>query len=162
MKTTKWYFLLIVAVALLLGSGLTTTPRNQASASGLTKAAPPAVPAVCGQMNIVPSPNGGSTNTLRGVSALASNDVWAVGYTYTGGTYRALIEHWNGSAWVVVLSPNVGGLSDQLYGVSALASNDVWAVGNYYNNNGEQPLIEHWTGSAWAVVPTVNINPPST
>ena len=58
--------------------------------------------------------------------------MWAVGYTITtDGTNqpdRTLIEHWNGSTWSVVASPNVGGNDNLLNGVAA--AGDVWAVGS--------------------------------
>src|SRR6476469_6362436 len=42
-------------------------------------------------------------NQLRGVSAVAANDVWAVGYDGDVGSSsnHTLAEHWNGSAWTV-------------------------------------------------------------
>src|SRR4029453_16569665 len=61
---------------------------------------------------IVPSPNRLSgtdhnqTNSLRGVAAIAPNDVWAVGYTVSDDTpYQTLTMHWNGAAWSIVDSP---------------------------------------------------------
>jgi hypothetical protein len=106
--------------------------------------------------NIVPSPNpGGSQITyLTGVSAVSSNDVWAVGYSH-GGT-KPLIEHWDGTAWSIGPAPYaVGSDSNGLYAVRAIATNDVWAVGyQNENNNGEngQGLILHWDGTAWTQV----------
>ena len=83
--------------------------------------------------SIVPSRNATTSNLLTGVAAVAANDVWAVGYTITtDGTNqpdRTLIEHWNGSSWSVVGSPNVGGNDNLLNGVSATPG-DVWAVGS--------------------------------
>src|SRR5207248_11048139 len=61
---------------------------------------------------IVKSPNGSLPNSyLIGVAAIARNDVWAVGLSYTKGLSQAqaLIEHWNGSQWSVVPSPRPGG-----------------------------------------------------
>jgi hypothetical protein len=83
--------------------------------------------------SIVPSRNATTSNLLTGVAAVAANNVWAVGYTVTtDGTNqpdRTLVEHWNGSAWSVVASPNVGGNDNLLNGVAATAG-DVWAVGS--------------------------------
>ena len=68
---------------------------------------------------IVPSPSIGTGDTLSGVAAIASADVWAVGsYLPDRGGSQALVEHWNGSAWSIVPSPN-GQFGGQLYGVSA-------------------------------------------
>src|SRR3989442_2662021 len=64
---------------------------------------------------------------LNGVHAIASNDVWAVGY-YNAGF--PLIEHWDGSGWFISPTP-IPGISHTLFGVAAASPNDVWAVGNY-------------------------------
>jgi hypothetical protein len=83
--------------------------------------------------SIVPSRNATTSNLLTGVAAVAGTNVWTVGYTITtDGTNqpdKTLIEHWNGSAWSVVPSPNVGGNDNLLNGVGA-ASGDVWTVGS--------------------------------
>lgn len=97
-------------------------------------------------------------NNLNAVAAIASNDVWAVGdYKTTNVRAQTLAEHWDGTAWSVVSSPNSGTAINDFYGISADASNDVWAVG-FYNNikSTEQTLVEHWDGSSWSVVPSLN------
>ncbi|HMD89019.1 MAG TPA: hypothetical protein VKF38_07640 [Anaerolineaceae bacterium] len=60
---------------------------------------------------------------LWAVSALAPNDVWAVGD-------NGQMQHWNGAAWSSVAStyPGAGG---RLLGLAATSSSDLWAVGNY-------------------------------
>src|SRR5690348_5630714 len=55
--------------------------------------------------NIVPSPNVGTTSHLNSVSVISATDVWAVGYSSTG----TLIEHWDGTSWSIVSSPNPNG-----------------------------------------------------
>src|SRR5262249_55854506 len=65
---------------------------------------------------------------LFGVVAIASNDVWAVGYEIeVGGNYSTLIEHWDGTAWTVVQD---GTFDGWLTSVAATAPDDVWAVGS--------------------------------
>lgn len=118
---------------------------------------------------IVSSPNRStvsfSNNTLFGVAALSDSDVWAVGNfnsSNNGAINETLTEHWNGTAWSLVSSPNVGSMGSQLLGVSATSSTDVWAVGDFQTSNdvnGNRTLIEHWNGTAWSVVPSPN---PST
>ena len=87
-------------------------------------------------------------SVFNAVAAVAPNDVWAAGYWNTDSGYTGsglpLFEHWNGSSWQVVPSPQVGG--GQIWGLAAVASNDVWAVGELNTNN---TLVEHWNGSAW-------------
>src|SRR5215204_5333170 len=78
-----------------------------------------------------PSP-GTEANTLVGVTALASNNVWAVGTANDEeAPEETLIVHWDGSTWSRVSSPNIGGASNTLSGVAGAAANDVWAVGQY-------------------------------
>jgi hypothetical protein len=101
----------------------------------------------------VPSPSGGNAghNPIKSISAVNAGDVWAVGsYGEFFGTARTTTLHWNGSAWSIVPSPNVGTGDNNLFGVSAVSANDVWAVGRA----GANVLILRWNGTAWSVVPT--------
>jgi hypothetical protein len=83
--------------------------------------------------SVVASPSPASNDTLSGVAARSAGDVWAVGTRQDrSGAIpidRTLTEHWNGSAWSVVASPNVGGNDNLLNGVSA-TTGDVWTVGS--------------------------------
>src|SRR5207253_10598942 len=83
------------------------------------------------QWSAVSSPNGGLyNNDLVSVSTVSANDVWAVGfYDVLGGMKLTLTEHWDGSQWSVVASPNVGPNGSLLEGVAARATNDVWSAG---------------------------------
>src|SRR5579872_84582 len=109
--------------------------------------------------NLVASPNISNAyqNVLESIAAVSSTDVWAVGYYYDASLTETftLTEHWNGTSWRIVSSPNVGQNGGLLSGVSADASNDVWAVGSYYDPSLglDQALIEHWDGSSWSIVP---------
>ena len=71
---------------------------------------------------------------LYGVLALGPNNVWAVGSTYDPVVvdYKTLTEHWDGSSWTVVSSPNPGPIYDQLFGVAGFEGGAVWAVGQAY------------------------------
>ena len=108
--------------------------------------------------SVVSSPNAGTShNYLNGVAAVSANDVWAVGYYVNGSNVdQTLVEHWNGSAWSVVSSPNAGTGDNDLYGVAAVSATDVWAVGYY--NNGTVCTRRWWsTGTAshgaWSPAP---------
>jgi len=114
--------------------------------------------------SIVPSVNPGSgNNALYGISAASEHDVWAVGDDQDGldGIAHTLIEHWDGSAWVAISSPNRGAGSNVLASIDAIAAHDIWAAG--YAQNGpsgaSQTLIERWNGAAWTVEPTPNPGP---
>ena len=107
---------------------------------------------------LVASPNPDQfNNTLSAVAAISPSDVWAVGQTGTS----TLAEHWNGSAWTVVPTPNpatTGAAQNALLAVAAVSSSDVWAVG-YSIAASYATLAMHWDGSRWSVVPTPN--PPT-
>lgn len=132
-------------------------------------APPPASPVSkpVGTWQLISSPNSGSSttnNTLDGVAAVSSNDVWAVGYDWATNPYQmteTLAQHWNGTSWSIVPTQNPGTASDRFNGVAAIASNDGWAVGEdvYANVGVGRPLVEHWNGSSWDVVSAPN---PST
>ena len=107
----------------------------------------------------VSSPNmNAGRNLLTGVAAIAPNDVWAVG-TFVNGSlvYQTLAEHWDGSTWSVVPTPNVGPGNNLFNAVFAIGAADVWAVGLWRPGNsttGAQPLTEHWNGNGWTIIPT--------
>jgi hypothetical protein len=83
--------------------------------------------------SLVASPSPASNDTLTGVAARSATDIWAVGTRQdrSGAVPidRTLTEHWNGTTWSVVASPNVGANDNLLNGVSA-ATGDVWTVGS--------------------------------
>lgn len=61
-----------------------------------------------------------------------------------------LIEHYNGSQWSVVSTPNLHVSSSiDLNAVIALAANNVWIAGGVIDTSA---LLEHWDGSKWSVV----------
>jgi len=86
------------------------------------------------------------------VAAVSASNVWATGYTVNGSSIQTLVQHWNGTSWQVVKSPNVG-TSPALWAVAAVSANDVWAVGSDSNsNNVTRSLTEQWNGNQWSVV----------
>jgi hypothetical protein len=105
--------------------------------------------------SVVSSP--AELGTFYGVAAVSPTDVWAVGDYNNGTTSQTLIEHWNGSAWSVVSSPNVGTRNNYITGLAVVSANDVWASGYFNNSLGTtRTLIEHWNGSVWSVVASSN------
>jgi hypothetical protein len=118
------------------------------------------------------SPGNGQKN-LFGVAAIAPNDAWAVGFFVEAlnqdRPQKTLIEHWDGTSWKVVPSPNVGGpnsttISNQLRGVIAVSANDVWAFGDTdaFGPSKITNLVLHWNGSVWTIVPSPSPNPRHT
>src|SRR5207248_3811435 len=81
--------------------------------------------------SIVSSPSPGSgANFLFGVAAVSQTNAWAVGYSIDiHSPYQTLIEHWNGSRWIVVSSPNAGSRDTRPEGVAASSNSIACAVG---------------------------------
>lgn len=128
--------------------------------------------------SLVRTPNVGTgPNSLHGVVALAPNDVWAVGYSTASlkpppGKYdvptKTLIEHYDGTGWSVVPSPNVGPnsqyQSNRLLGITAVSPTDIWAFGSYFAASGSEhqmTLLLHWDGTSWTLAPSPNPKPAS-
>jgi hypothetical protein len=104
-----------------------------------------------------PTPSGSNGSVLGAVKALSAKDVWAVGeYLNSSNVDQTLTEHWNGTSWSIVTSPNMGTSTNLLNGVTAVASNDVWAVGEFFNNGIYQTLTEQWNGTSWSIVASAN------
>jgi hypothetical protein len=106
-----------------------------------------------GSWHLVPSPNlGTDDNVLRDVVVVSASDVWAVGWRMGMGThYRTLVEHWNGSSWQIIPSPNPG-FDNYLSGVAAAGPKDIWAVG--WSGDGpdrSKALTMHWNGTRWQI-----------
>ena len=98
----------------------------------------------------------GESNSLGAVSTRSTCDAWAVGAFSNEGGSHTLIEHWDGTRWRHVKSPNPGGRVLGLRGVVAVTARKAWAVGVYGNGTAAQTLVERWNGSAWKVVPSPN------
>jgi hypothetical protein len=102
---------------------------------------------------------------LSAVVALSSNDIWGLGAADSNASRQSntYAVHWNGSAWTLVTSPNVGRYNNFNAG-AALSSGDIWAVGDYqaadpypYLN-----LAEHYSDPCATPSPTpTNIPSPS-
>ena len=131
----------------------------------LTRAALVAVVAALGApgtasaaFSVVSSPNAFSgDNILNGVSASSPTDAWAVGSLCcsirNSGT-GALTEHWDGSAWTVVLGPDARFRDETLNAVADISPSDAWAVGRVHQSGygGGTPMILHWNGSSWQTI----------
>ncbi len=111
----------------------------------------------------VPSPDatvsGGPPRSsfLWSVKAISANNVWAVGEYLVGNDSFTLIEHWNGTNWSIVPSPNGATGDGRLFGIGASSATDIWAVGEHnitdFNGYGSS-LALRWNGTQWSVVPT--------
>jgi hypothetical protein len=60
-------------------------------------------------------------------------------------------EHYDGTSWKVVRTPNTGPNFNSFYGLAA-AGGQAWAVGLHLNSAfQDRALIEHWNGHAWSI-----------
>ena len=106
MKRLTWIGLPLVLGLLL--AGLSWWPQVATSAHAATTP-------VKGSWQVVPSPTINVSNStfgarLNAVAVVSSTDVWAVGFDPLPGgaafVKQTLIEHWNGTKWSIVPSPN--------------------------------------------------------
>ena len=108
------------------------------------------------QWSVVPSPNPANTfSQFRAVRAVSTNDVWAVGSSFSNATgFQTLIEHWNGTQWSVVRSPNPGAPStnNTLLGLAVTSTSNAWAVGTSSTATADHTLILRWNGTQWSQV----------
>jgi hypothetical protein len=119
----------------------------------------------------IPSPNPGNTpacnntaNVLNAVAAIATNDVWAVGFSWNSCTADLIpmAIHWNGTKWTPIATPITSAMKSlagnaALNGIVSFASNNVLAVGYQPASNGAVlTLVERWDGAKWSIVPTPN------
>ncbi|MGH2516840.1 MAG: hypothetical protein ACRDHP_14395, partial [Ktedonobacterales bacterium] len=116
------------------------------------------------QWNVVASPNvAGTTDSLNAVTALSATNVWAVGaYTTASNATDTLIEHWDGTSWTIIPSPNASTASaatNILFQLAGVSANDLWAVGQYETSftGPFLTLAEHLNGTAWSIVATPNV-----
>jgi hypothetical protein len=95
------------------------------------------------------------------VTALSPTNAWAVGTVSVFADHRQhtkpAIEHWDGTSWTIVSSPNPKTAPTKdtaLYGIAAVSANDIWAVGagNFSTISGTATLIEHWDGTSWKII----------
>jgi hypothetical protein len=100
---------------------------------------------------------GRSDNSLGAVAAASPSDVWAVGDYLpdaSGANPDATLtfaEHYDGTRWKVVPTPNVGPNFGVLFDVAA-SQGRAWAVGSRLDDSyDDRALVESWDGSAWSV-----------
>ena len=100
-----------------------------------------------GKWTAVTAPRSGPDSSLSGIAATGPDDVWAVGRREgtAPSSVRTLAEHWDGSHWAIVPTPDLG--VDAAFAAVAASGRGIWAVGIASNH----PLVERWNGAAWRV-----------
>ncbi len=86
---------------------------------------------------------------LRGLVAVAPNDVWAVGSRH-GAPFAV---QWDGSSWQTAVLPTPA--AGSLNAISGSAT-DLWAVG--VAADGTHVLTAHWDGARWSYVPDAGVS----
>src|SRR5215471_12921083 len=165
-----------LVVAAPAGAVQTVAPKRHPSPSPSSSPAPGPVPSPSSgagggtscRFAVVPSADVGvQDNSLKDVAVVSATDVWAVGqYSTADFVVHTLIQHWNGSVWSIVPSPNrLTGTGhsefNALQGVTAVGVNDVWAVGYSVSVvDPYQTLTMHWNGTVWSIVDSPNLTFP--
>lgn len=96
----------------------------------------------------------GDGHSINSASALASDDIWAVGQAH-GADFSPIsnIWHWDGTSWEFEQGPTPG-IFNALFAVAAIAPDDVWAAGAYTPSGGgaRVAFYLHWDGTSWSEV----------
>ena len=107
-------------------------------------------------------------NVLQAISGTSPTDIWAVGDAVAPNVpVRTLVEHFDGTKWSLVQSPNplpTGSLNQNvLINVAAVSPTDVTAVGYILDANllRELTMVQHWDGVSWKVVSSPNVDSSS-
>jgi hypothetical protein len=99
-----------------------------------------------------PNPSAATSSTLRGASCVSATSCFAVGDYETANSAKTLIEHWDGTSWTIVASPNPSGTRlNYLSAVSCVSASSCFTVGQDFDSSGARPLIEHWNGTSWSI-----------
>ncbi len=170
MHRSPWLYLLLLLAVGVGGGALLTRAAGAAGPGTAPPVAAPYAPLqgtptptpICSPTwMVVPSPSiGTNDNHLFAIAAVNANDLWAVGYYINAANRRqTLALHWNGAAWIIVATPNVGAGDNVLYNVTTVTANDVWAVGSTVTGaNLKQSLTMHWNGATWTTVASPNLS----
>lgn len=105
----------------------------------------------------VPTPVG----SLKEASAVAADDIWAVG-RHPEGRAHDLLARWDGRTWTEVDVPGLPHEGDHMVffdRVHAVSSREVWVFGREYRQDGDKDtygfLLLHFDGDGWQ-----KIDPP--
>lgn len=101
------------------------------------------------------NPSGAIQTILHAVSCPSTTSCFAVGTYYTASTAdRTVVEHWNGTRWSIMASPNPPGTENTiLQGVSCPSTQSCFAVGG---QGSDRTVAEHWNGSRWSMMAIAN------
>lgn len=104
-------------------------------------------PSPSGSWGAIASPNAtaSGSNVLEDVTCVSATDCWAVGSFFGSSAVRTLIQHWDGSSWSIVASPNMvatgNNQHNQLVAVTCSSASDCWAVSTHRDQEIDRTLI---------------------
>jgi len=94
---------------------------------------------------------------LLSIAANGPTDIWAVGLV-RGIAPHLLAEHFDGTSWRVVKTPDIASAYVDLESVVTVTPANAWAVGYYLADSGNYaPLTAHWDGRRWKLVPIADV-----
>jgi hypothetical protein len=131
----------------------TPTPGSPAEPRSMTTAAPSSGGWTVQRTQLL----GTSDNSLGAVAGSSPRDVWAFGdflpdaKNSNQDATLTFAEHYNGSNWSVVRTPNTGVNFNSFYGGTA-SKGWAWAVGEYLNSQfRDRALLEVWHAGKWTI-----------
>jgi hypothetical protein len=101
-------------------------------------------------------------SALNGVACASPTNCTAVGYSQTVlgpeefGPPTTLVQHWNGTTWSNVKSPNPGPTNSQLTAVSCMGTDFCIAVGQYSSASALKTFVLRWNGTKWSNITSPN------
>jgi hypothetical protein len=90
---------------------------------------------------------------LADISCPSARSCFAFGYTNVGQSTKTLIEHWDGTSWSVMASPNSASPATFLFGGTCASTTRCLAVGEAMGSS-TKTFVLSWDGSVWTAVPT--------
>jgi hypothetical protein len=100
---------------------------------------------------------GANDNSLGAVAASSPSDIWAVGNFLPDAAASnpdatlSFAEHYDGTHWAVVRTPNAGPDFNTFFGLAA-SRGKAWAVGVRQDGGyADRALIEAWNGKSWSI-----------
>jgi hypothetical protein len=79
----------------------------------------------------LPNPPSSLRAAMKGIAAIAANDIWAVG-EYGEGYDRPIVTHWDGARWSLVTTPDVM-TENRFVDLAVVPGGGLWAVGTSDN-----------------------------
>lgn len=107
-------------------------------------------------------PMGGSSTSDNALAAVSPTNMWAIGDWFdNSNNFQTFAQHWDGSAWTTVATPDPGGpegsgLDTVLLGAAAASNKDVFGVGYYWDGHEWQTYTMQWNGTSWSTVASPN------